>query len=160
MSGGAHHHIAVEPSRGGATEEWSLRLAFLVSSMGDWIYRFALPLLVLQLTGSALSTALVYVLEFVPYIFIGLVAGNLADRANRRRLLIICDTASAAVVTVIAVLAWLSISSVPLIYVVALALAAIRPFSFPAFQGFVVERITAERRPAVNAWVQGTDSSA
>jgi len=42
---------------------WLLLTAFLASSLGTWIYRLALPLLVYDLTGSALGTGLVYVIE-------------------------------------------------------------------------------------------------
>ena len=34
--------------------------AFVVSAAGDWLYKLALPLLVLMLTGSALQTSIVY----------------------------------------------------------------------------------------------------
>lgn len=141
------------------SDERRLRVAFLVSTVGDWIYRFALPLLVLDLTGSASSTAMTYALEFIPFVLIGLVAGNVADRAYRRRVLIVCDLSSAVVVAVIAVMALAGVSSVPIIYAVALVLASIRPFSFPAFQGFIVERVPEVRRPVVNAWVQATEST-
>jgi len=53
-----------------------LRSAFAISSIGDWIYRFAIPTLILRITGSALATAFAYVLEFLPYAIIGLVAGK------------------------------------------------------------------------------------
>lgn len=147
------------PDARGERDEWALRLAFLVSTTGDWIYRFALPLLVLRLTRSATSTAMTYVLEFVPYVLIGLVAGNVADRAYRRRVLIVCDLSSAVVVGAMAVTAAAGVQSVPVIYAVALVLASIRPFSFPAFQGFIVERVRPQRRAGVNAWVQATDST-
>ncbi|MFI9592274.1 hypothetical protein [Nonomuraea sp. NPDC052265] len=42
---------------------WLLLGAFLASSLGTWIHRPALPLLVYDLTGSALGTGLVYVTE-------------------------------------------------------------------------------------------------
>jgi hypothetical protein len=43
-----------------------LLFAFVVCGLGNWIYRLALPLLVFELTGSALNTAVVYALEYAP----------------------------------------------------------------------------------------------
>ncbi|HKW45783.1 MAG TPA: MFS transporter, partial [Candidatus Eremiobacteraceae bacterium] len=51
----------------------------------------AIPLLVFHLTGSALSTGITYALEILPFALVGLVGGSLADRTDRRRLMIACD---------------------------------------------------------------------
>ncbi|AQZ61664.1 major facilitator superfamily MFS_1 [[Actinomadura] parvosata subsp. kistnae] len=136
-----------------------LRSAFLVSSIGDWIYRFAAPTLILQITGSALSAALAYVLEFIPYIVVGLVAGVIADRWDRRRILITCDCLSFAIALVIAAVAAAERPSVALLYLCAFLLAAVRPFAFPAFQGFIVDTVPQERLSRMNAWTQTVDSS-
>jgi Major Facilitator Superfamily len=136
-----------------------LRSAFVVSSTGDWIYRFALPLLVLRQTGSALSTAFTYVLEIVPYVLIGLFAGTVADRADRRRLMIGCDSAAALMVGAMGAVLLTGHPPLWLLYSLALLLATARPVYFPAFQGFLVDRVAGARRVVVNAWVQGTDST-
>ena len=66
------------PSCGGRAWRAS-GLAGLLSEVGDWMLFIALPLFVLQLTGSALVTATVFALEMVPTV----VAGPLAGRAGR-----------------------------------------------------------------------------
>ena len=102
----AARNEATEPS--GTTVQdsaWRLRSAFAVSSTGDWIYRLAVPLLVLKTTGSAVSTAFAYTLEFVPYIGLGLVAGVFTDRADRRRMMVSCDVLSAVLALGIAIIA-------------------------------------------------------
>ncbi|MGA4837651.1 MFS transporter [Streptomyces sp. G45] len=133
-------------------------MAFVISSSGDWIFRFALPVLVLQLTGSAVSTALTYAVEFIPFVVIGLFSGVVADRADRRQLMIACDVASAAVVAGIGVLCLVH-PPPGLVMAAAFLLGCVRPFSFPAFQGFISERVAGHRRAAVNAWVQGADGT-
>lgn len=142
-----------------AWDDRLLRLAFVVSSTGDWVYRFALPLLVLEITGSALSTASMFAVEFAPYIVVGLVAGVVADRVDRRRLMVGCDLLSTVLVGCIAVICLLPDPPLPALYLLALLLSSVRPFYFPAFQGFIVDRVEPTRRPVVNAWVQGTDSA-
>ncbi|QDQ15034.1 MFS transporter [Streptomyces spectabilis] len=139
-------------------DERLLRIAFIISSSGDWIFRFALPVLVLQITGSAVSTALTYAVEFVPFVVIGLFSGVVADRADRRQLMIACDVVSAVIVAAIGVLCLIDPPAL-LVMAAAFLLGCVRPFSFPAFQGFITERVAAERRASMNAWVQGADGT-
>ncbi|MEU4744000.1 MFS transporter [Actinosynnema sp. NPDC023658] len=136
----------------------ALRLAFLVSTVGDWVYRLAVPMLVLQVTGSAVSTAIAYVLEFVPYIAIGLVSGVVADRADRRVILVVCDTISCVFALGVAAITLMDEPSLPLLYACAFLLACVRPFYFPAFQGFLVDVVAADRLANVNSWTQTVES--
>ena len=62
-----------------------------LSYVGDGLRTIAIPLLVFKLTGSALSLGITYALEIVPFAVFGLVGGSLADRLDRRRLMIACD---------------------------------------------------------------------
>ena len=136
-----------------------LRGAFAISSIGDWIYRFAVPTLILRTTGSALATAFAYVLEFIPYAIIGLAAGVLADRGNRRRILVTCDTASAGLAVIIAGIAALHHLPLAVLYGCAFLLACVRPVYFPAFQGLLTETIPERDRTGVNAWIQTVNSA-
>ncbi|HVQ92321.1 MAG TPA: MFS transporter [Mycobacteriales bacterium] len=150
----------VAPADGEAVEDraWRLRAAFAVSSTGDWIYRLAVPLLVLQTTGSAVSTAFAYTLEFIPYILVGLVAGVLTDRADRRRVMVRCDLLSALIAVEIAVVASFARPSLLLLYLSVFALACVRPFYFPAFQGLLVDKYRGPRLVRLNSWTQAVDS--
>jgi hypothetical protein len=134
-----------------------LRVAFTISSIGDWIYRFAVPMLVLRLTGSPLATAFAYVVEFVPYVVIGPFAGLVADRFPRLRVMILCDSASTVVAALLALLARADHPPIAALYAVALLLACVRPFYFPALQGLTVEGVPERRRAGFNAWSQVTD---
>ncbi|MFD9060946.1 MFS transporter [Kitasatospora purpeofusca] len=136
-----------------------LRAAFLVSGIGDWIYRLAIPVLVLKITGSATSTALAYAIEFIPYIVIGLFAGVIADRFDRRRVMILCDLASAVLALAVTALATLDRPPLAAIYLCAFLLACVRPFYFPAFQGFLVDVVPERRLARVNSWTQTVDSA-
>lgn len=55
----------------------------------------AMPVLMLRLSGSALLTAMIAALEVLPYLVFGLVAGALADRYDRRRIMVVCYGVSA-----------------------------------------------------------------
>src|SRR5215204_3016662 len=62
-----------------------------VSGLGTVVSITALPLLVLQLTGSGVGMATVATLQSLPPLFLGLLAGGIADRWDRRRIMIACD---------------------------------------------------------------------
>ncbi|RZQ63694.1 MFS transporter [Amycolatopsis suaedae] len=64
-----------------------LWLASLFSETAEWILQVSLPLLVYRLTGSASSTALSMALGLLPVVALSPVAGVLADRLDRRRVL-------------------------------------------------------------------------
>ncbi|HEY4457652.1 MAG TPA: MFS transporter [Pseudonocardiaceae bacterium] len=136
----------------------TLLLAFFVSTVGDWIYRLAIPTLILTITGSALATAVAYMLEYLPYIVIGLVSGVVADRVNRRVLMIACDATSCVLALGIAGLTLLRHPPIAALYAAAFLLACVRPFYFPAFQGFVVDAVPEQRLATVNSWEQTEDS--
>jgi MFS family permease len=135
----------------------ALRAAFAISSAGDWIYKFAVPTLILRLTGSALDTAFAYVLEFIPYVVIGPFAGLVADRFSRRATMVACDAGSCLLALCIAGLVQLGNPPIALLYALALALSCTRPLYFPAFQGFLVEMVSEARRPRFNSWTQVSD---
>jgi MFS family permease len=135
----------------------ALRAAFAISSTGDWIYKFAVPTLILNLTGSAPATAFAYVLEFLPYVLIGPFAGVLADRWSRRGTMVACDLSSCGLALALAGLIWAGRPPIVALYLTAFVLASVRPLYFPAFQGFVVETVSEDARPRFNSWTQLID---
>lgn len=75
-----------------------------LSLVGDGLRTLAVPLLVFKLTGSALSTGISYVCEIVPFALFGLIGGSLADRVDRRTLMIGADAVRCTVMALFALL--------------------------------------------------------
>ncbi len=73
-----------------------------LSYIGDGLRLIAVPLLVYHLTGSALSVGVTYALELGPFALFGLVGGSLADRVDRRKLMIGCDVVRFAILALFA----------------------------------------------------------
>ncbi len=112
-----------------------LFLAHATSRAGDAFNTVALVVLVFQLTGSGLRVAATVVFEVVPIVVLGPVAGLLADRYRRRRLMIIADLARAALVTALVI----SNTSVYLAFAVAFGLSVGSLVFNPAASSLVPE---------------------
>ena len=73
-------------------------LGQVVSQMGDWFDTIALYTIILNLTGSGRAVGLLLVARFVPSFLVGSLSGVVADRFNRRSIMIISDLLRAIVV--------------------------------------------------------------
>jgi NRE family putative nickel resistance protein-like MFS transporter len=74
---------------------WGSQLA---GSLGEAVAQVALPLYVYQLSGSARLLGLFFVLQTLPRVILAPVAGLLADRLDRRRLMLVADVGRAVTV--------------------------------------------------------------
>ncbi len=135
-----------------------LLTAYLTSSLGNWVYRLALPLLVLHLTGSALSTGALYAIEYIPFLLLSLPGGVFADRWDRRRLLVAGDLTAGAIALGLAVLVTLGVHTLWPIYLAAFLLACVEPVYHPAFQSFLPQIVPADRLGQANGWMQSGDN--
>ncbi|MBB5954143.1 MFS family permease [Saccharothrix tamanrassetensis] len=70
-------------------------IAGFVSEIGDWVLMVALPVYVYQLTGSVGSTATTFVVALLPSLALSPLAGVLADRWDRRKLMLCVSLAQA-----------------------------------------------------------------
>jgi MFS family permease len=145
-------------SGGLGSRYYLLFAAYAVSNAGTWIYRLTLPLLVLHLTGSALQTAALYALEYGPFLLLSLPGGVVADRFDRRRLLVAGDAAAGAVALLLAGLVSLGITALPVIYLVAFLLACVEPIYHPAFQGLLPDIVGRNDLDRANALLQSSDN--
>jgi MFS family permease len=72
-----------------------LYVASLISLGGDWFLVVALFGLALDLTGSALSVAVLIAAQEIPFFLMSPIGGVLSDRLNRKWLMVSCDAARA-----------------------------------------------------------------
>ena len=113
----------------------------LVSLTGTWMQRVAQDWLVLELTNSGTALGVVTALQFGPSLVLGLWGGMLADRGNKRRLLLATQTAQALVALVLGVLAVTGVVQFWHVLVLATMLGLITAVDSPIRQSFVVEMV-------------------
>src|SRR5919204_6023058 len=81
-----------------------LWLGQIVSNLGDTLNYVALVVLVFRLSQSGLAVSALVLTEIVPRLLLGPLAGIVIDRVDRKRLLIVADTARALVVLALALI--------------------------------------------------------
>ena len=94
-----------------------------LSYLGDGLRTLAIPLLVFRLTGSATAIGWTFGLELLPYALVSLLGGSLADRVDRRRLMIVCDALRFAVMVAFSLLFWSGHLTIGAIYAGVVVLA-------------------------------------
>ncbi len=82
-------------------------LGQMLSSVGDTVALIALPLLVLQATGSVARMGIVAGVSGVGQLIGGIIAGPLTDRVDRRRMMLVCDSARAVLYASVPLAWWL-----------------------------------------------------
>lgn len=134
--------------------------ARLLSQAGTIITLIALPVLVYRISGSAPLTATVSMLEAAPYVLFGLFAGALADRLDRRRLMVLADVADAILMASVPVAYVLDALTVPHLFVVAFGVPAIAVFFDGANFGALPVLVGTDRIAKANATVWSAATAA
>ena len=116
----------------------------LFSLTGNWVEAAAFGYVVLLLGGSAATLGLIGFLNTIPNLIWGLPAGALADRYDRRKLLLLFQGANAMVAVALAVLWATDTLTVPLMGVLAVLGGSLGTLSFPAFQGMLASTVPGE----------------
>lgn len=111
---------ATAPSLWRNRDFWLLWSGQAVSQLGTQISTLALPLLVLSITGAPLQAGIIAAVQRAPYLILGLPAGALVDRWDRRVVMVTCDTVRFLTYGSIPVVAWLGSLHLVQFYLVAL----------------------------------------
>ncbi|MEO7060827.1 MAG: MFS transporter [Lapillicoccus sp.] len=130
-------------------------LARVVSLSGTIVTAIAMPVLVYRITGSPGLTALTTTLEALPYLLVGLVAGALADRFDRKRLMVTSDLVNVVAVGSVPVAWWLGHLTVPHVLVAAFVTQSVFTFFDGANFGALPVLVGRDRVGEANAAIWG-----
>lgn len=115
-----------------------------ISLIGTWMQNVAQAWLVLQLTDSAFLLGLVAATQFVPMLVLSLVAGAVADRLPKRRLVIATQTSMMFLAAILGALTYTGAVRYWHVLVLALGLGVANTLDMPARQSFIIELVGRE----------------
>jgi MFS family permease len=113
----------------------------LISLIGTWMQMTAQPWLVYRLTGSSLLLGTVGFASQIPVFLLATLGGNLADRYNRRRVVIATQTASMILAFILSILTLTGAIRAWHIIVLSTLLGIVNAFDMPGRQAFIVELV-------------------
>lgn len=125
-----------------------------ISFLGDQVYLLVLPLIVLQLTGSAVSMGIIAAVERIP-VFFQPIAGWIADTYNRKRILYFSDLSRGFLLLLLAVLYQTNTLEFWHIAAGALFMGWLTQLHNAAGFAFLPHLVQKERLHEANAWDEG-----
>jgi len=117
----------------------------VVSWTGTWVAWVAQGWLVLDLTQSGFGLGLVTALQWLPVLLFGAWAGVLADRFNKRKLLLFTNGSSAFLSLILGILTVSGVVTLWMVIAVALLLGVITALDNPTRQTFTYEMVGPDR---------------
>ncbi|WP_242142790.1 MULTISPECIES: MFS transporter [unclassified Bacillus cereus group] len=135
-----------------------MMVAKIISLLGAGIYTFAMGLYVLKITGSGMGFATTLICGSVPRMVCGPIAGAVADRVNRKWLIIGMDLLSSLTMFTMFILATTFEPSLFFIYISAALLSVCASFYSVALTSSIPHLVNEERIQKANALNQTADS--
>lgn len=127
----------------------NLMIGRFASQMGDWFNSVALFTLLLSLTGSGESVAFVLIIKLLPTFFFGPLAGVVADRFNRKAIMLTTDVLRGLVV--LGFLFVHSAEQVWMVYLLTIAQVVLATFFEPAESAAIPTIVRREALVSANA---------
>jgi MFS family permease len=119
----------------------------LVSVTGTWMQTVAQNWLVLSITDSGLSLGVSVALQFLPMLLFGMWGGLIADRHDKRRVLVATQVASGVLALTLWALVAGGVVELWMVYVLAFLLGCVTAVDMPTRQAFVIEMVGDEEVP-------------
>jgi MFS family permease len=132
----------------GSLDTRNYRLYFtgnLVSHVGGWMQTMAEAWLVLTLTHSGVAVGATFACRFAPVLLFGLWGGTVADRFDRRRVLLVTQSLAAFLAVVLWLIVLTGVVHAWMVFALAIALGFVTVIDEPAQHAFVEEMVGPER---------------
>jgi MFS family permease len=132
--------------------------AYFLSSIGDWLYKLALPIFLYQKTGSAMVMAVTYGLTFLPFVLVTPFGGVIADRLSRKQMLVRGDTASFILTLLLGLLIFFHTTQFWLLYVLVFLISAVNSLYHPVFQSIIPEIVDKKNLSKANSFISSSEN--
>jgi MFS family permease len=147
----------------GSLDTHNYRLYFagdLISHIGSWMQTMAEAWLVLNLTGSGVAVGGTFAARFAPVLLFGLWGGTIADRFDRRRVLLITQSCAALLAVVLWLVVWTGVVNVWMVFALAVGLGFVTVVDEPTRHAFVEEMVGRDRLANAVALTSAVGNSA
>lgn len=133
--------------------------AHTLSVFGTAVYSLALTLLSIEYSQSALGAGAILFTSVIPYFFLGIIAGVICDRVERKPLMLFCDLSRGILTLSIPVADAFGVLTIQQIVTVGFLMTCVRAFFFPANQASVPLLIDDKKNlTKVNAYIGSTQN--
>jgi MFS family permease len=132
----------------GSLDTHNYRLFFagnLVSYLGSWMQTMAEAWLVLTLTDNGVAVGATFAFRFLPVLLFGLWGGTVADRFDRRKVLLITESLAALLAVVLWLIVLTDVVQVWMVFALAVGLGFVTVVDEPTRHAFVEEMVGRER---------------
>ena len=130
-----------------------LTIGQIISIFGNMVLSFALPLYILDISGSASLFGLTLSLPFISLVVTSPIGGILADRLKKQRIMFWLDLATTLIIVLYMAVSGLFTAIVPVVIVKLMALNAIQGMYMPAVQSSVPLLVPTAKLVPANAVV-------
>ncbi len=112
-----------------------------ISFSGNWMQLVAQSWLVLELTGSGTTLGTVTAMQFLPTLLLAPVGGMIADRVDKRRLIMLTQTIAGLLALLLGIVTLTGAVELWMVYAIAAGFGAVTAIDNPARQTFVMEMV-------------------
>ena len=123
----------------------------MVTRFGSMVTYVAAPFQIKEITGSFVAVGILGVVEIIPLIIFGLYGGALADRLDRKKIVVLCEAGFVLTVGALAFNSTLVHPHIWVIYVVAMLTAAIDGLQRPSLDAIIPRIVPVNKLAAANA---------
>jgi len=123
----------------------------LISQLGSMVTYIATPYQIYELTKSNAMVGSLSLVLFAPMVFFGLLGGTYADRINRRKLMLVCESMTAVGIGLMLLNSMRDEPSVAAIFIIAAIVQCITGFHRPAMEAMTQKMIEPRDYAAVGA---------
>ena len=116
-------------------------LGTLISNIGSGAQAIALPLYILDLTGSGTLMGILVFLSYIPKILLSPIAGVFGDRINRKYLMVGLDYARGVIVFILGLFTYLKLLNIEILFIAQIFISILDTFFSPATSAMVADLV-------------------
>ncbi|CAL9359659.1 Enterobactin exporter EntS [Nocardiopsis dassonvillei] len=138
---------------------WSLWTSSSLSNLADGVLKIALPLAALRFTDAPMLIAGVSLALSLPWLLFSLPAGALADRLDRRRVMLAANTVRALLATLLALSLLTGLGGIWVLYAVALGVGVTETLYDTSAQSILPQLVPRGRLDRANGRLHATETA-